>query len=711
MGKVLVNNITGARTANITDIGKSGYVYKGTILSNTDNKYIFKNIVVYYTNDRDTTGTKTYKAVTYSDENRVFTAAEITSAELPNYCHIYFEGEIVENKSYVEPTLKNNVENSSAEIEYNDTNANVTLKCSDGYSFDGTPTAKLTYDDNPYADEVEITLSVDSDNKVAQGSTSLSNLSETCTITFTGNTKSDAKPIPTFVNNIPNTTWVYSYSGGVYSIKVTCETGYMFDGTPYIQYKNLETEYQSTINLTLNETGDTGTCELTTSEYTSLTATGSTKEKETPTKVTNNVTGTSYTGSVSGTIVSGTLTADTTTGCFVGVVAAYVGADDGNTHTANLLPDTTFGTSINVLLANVQTGSEVILSGAYRGVCKVTDNTTGCKSTGIQAYYIENQQVSITLVANTNTSFSETDLPKIEFSDTLSVVTTTYFTLSDDKKMANVSYTLPSTGVEYTELYIYGTTTPDKEITGYGSINVYKVDTNALNQFAETRFKYKDTTETGLTPDGDLAEYINRLHKVYCDVGETISTTIKCGNNDTKIACESINNAVVSVNFGSVVLPVYNGNNTDLNNKIQAFIPFVGFVGIDSDLQGETLYLSYDIDLVTGEGVYLLKTETYVVAQGICTCSNEVLFRTSQTLNLHTIGSDKFNSTYLLGLKPYISVKYFDEMPDKSNVTRQQVEVGNITGYAKFESVHANFTCLADEQKEIENLLQQGVIL
>lgn len=623
MGKALVNNITGARTANITDIGKSGYVYKGTILSNTDNKYIFKNVVVYYTNDRDTTGTKTYKSVTYSDENRVFTAAEITSAELPNYCHIYFEGEIVENKSYVEPTLKNNVENSTAEIEYNDTDANVTLKCSDGYSFDGTPTAKLTYDDDPFADEVEITLSVDSDNKVAQGSTPLTNLSETCTITFTG----------------------------------------------------------------------------------------STKEEETPTKVTNNVTGASYTGSVSGTIVSGTLTADTTTGCFVGVVATYVGADDGNTHTANLLPDTTFGTSINVLLANVQTGSAVILSGAYRGVCTVTDNTTGCKSTGIQTYYIENQQVNITLVANNNTSFSETDKPKIEFSDTLSVVTTTYFTLSDDKKTANVSYTLPSTGVEYTELYIYGTTTPDKEITGYGSINVYKVDTNALNQFATTRFKYKDTTETGLTPDGDLAEYINRLHKVYCDVGETISTTVKCGNNDTKIACESINNAVVSVNFGSVVLPVYNGNNTDLNNKIQAFIPFVGFVGIDSDLQGETLYLSYDIDLVTGEGVYLLKTETYVVAQGICTCSNEVLFRTSQTLNLNTIGSDKFNSTYLLGLKPYVSVKYFDEMPDKSNVTRQQVEVGNITGYAKFNAVHVKFTCLTAEQKEIENLLQQGVIL
>jgi hypothetical protein len=711
MGKVLVNNITGVKTCSISDIGSSTYKYRGTIVGNSDNKYVFKDIVVYYTNDKDTTGTKTYKAVTYNDTKTTFTAADITSAELPNYCHIYFEGSIVENKSYVEPSLKNNVENTTAEIEYNDTNANVTLKCSDGYSFDDTPTAVLTYDDNPFADEVEITLSIDSDNKVAQGSTPLTNLSETCTITFTGNTKSDSKPVPTFVNNIANTTWEYSYANGVYSIKVTCNTGYEFDGTPYVQYKNLETEYQSTINLTIDDTNTIGTCTLTTSVYTDLTATGSTKAQATPTKVTNNITGASYTGSVSGTIVSGTITAKTTTGCFVGVVATYVGADDGATHTATLLPDTTFGSTINVLLSNIQTGSEVVLSGAYRGVCKVTDNTTGCKSTGIQAYYVENDKVTITLVANTNTSFSTTDKPKIEFSDQLSVVTTTEFTLSDDNKTANVSWVLPSTGVDYTELYIYGTTTPDKVITGYGSINVYKVDTNALNQFAETRFKYKDTTETGLTPDGDLAEYVNRLHKVYCDVGETIGTTIKCGNNDTKISCESINNAVVSVSFGSVVLPTYNNNNTDLNNKIQVFLPFVGFVGVDSDLQGETLYLKYDIDLVTGEGVYTLQTDTYVIAQGVCDCSNEVLFRTSQTLNINTIGSDKYKSTYLLGLKPYVSVKYFSEMPNKTATTTQQVSIGGIIGFAKFDGVHVNFTCLAEEQTEIDNLLQQGVIL
>lgn len=711
MGKVLINNITGDRTASITDIGSSNYRYRGTILNNTDNKYVFKDIVVYYTNDRDTTGAKTYKSVTYNDTKTTFTAADITSAELPNYCHIYFEGAIVENKSYVEPTIKNNVDNSNAEIEYNDTNANVTLKCSDGYSFDGVPTAVLTYDENPFADEVEITLSVDSDNKVAQGSTPLTNLSETCSITFTGKTKSDSKPVPTFVNNIPETTWEYSYANGVYTIKVNCNTGYEFDGEPYIQYKNLETEYQSTIVLTLTENNTIGTCELTTSEYTDLTATGSTKKQETPTKVTNNITGASYTGTISGTIVSGTIKADTTTGCFVGVVATYVGADDGSTHTANILPKSTFDDTISVLLANVQTGSEVILSGAYRGVCKVTDNTTGCKSTGVGAYYVENDKVNITLVANANTSFSDTDKPKIEFSDQLSVVTTTYFNLSDDKKTANVTWVLPDTGVDYTEMFVYGSTTPDKEITGYGSINVYKVDTNALNQFAETRFRYKETTETGLTPDGDLAEYVNRLHKVYCDVGETIGTTIKCGNNDTKILCESINNAVVNVSFGSVVLPTYNNNNTDLNNKLQVFLPFVGMIDIDSDLQGETLYLTYDIDLVTGEGVYLLKTETYVVAQGICDCSNEVLFRTSQTLNLNTIGSDKYKSTYLLGLKPYVLVKYFAEMPNKTYATIQQVTIGDIIGFAKFDPVHVNFTCLADEQNEIENLLQQGVIL
>lgn len=609
-------------------------------------------------------------------------------------------------------TIVCNVSNAKATISYGTDYAEVTLKTNTGYVFDGTPNAVLTFDD-PFADEVEIDLSVNTGNNVATGQVMSADVEEDCTITFTGNTKQESKPVPTFTNTIENTDWVYVYDTDRYKITIDCTTGFVFDGTPYINYKNLETEVQGTANLTLSDDNGTGYVEIITSEYTDLTAIGSTKEYITPTSVVNNVTNAEYSGSVSGTIVNGKLTATETNGAFVGVTAKYTDTTTTTETEVNLSPSSSFDTSLRVTLSSVLKGSVVTLSGSYRGVCKTENNTTGCSILNLKDYYIEGESVNIALSADEGTSFSDTDKPKLIWYDVLSTPTEVEFTLSDDRKKANLNWTMPTnrSDIEYTSLEITGSTTPDTTITGYGSINVYLVDTAALDSFATARFKYKDTTETGLTPDGDLGEYVNRLHKVYCPVGETTATTIKCGNNDTQIACKSINNAVVHIDFGFVRLPSYNNDKSDMDTSIRVFVPFVGFVDVSGEYSGEDVYLSYDIDLVTGEGCHKLETESVVITTGICDCSNDIIYRTSQTETLNTIGSSKFSSTYLLGLKPYATIKHYNNMGWRTNETSQVITIGDVTGFAKFDDVNVNITCLADEQAEIQNLLSTGVIL
>lgn len=634
---------------------------------------------------------------------------EVPISDLSQAATITFTGSTKAKPTYVEPTLNNAIANTTAKMEYGDSYAVVTIDCSTGYMFDGTPAAKLVYE-NPYADEVEVTLTLNTDSTQATGAINLADLSETSTLNLTGTTKTSSKPTPAFVNGIDETTWEHVYSDGKYKVTVTCNSGYVFDGTPYVNYKNLETEVQGTINLTLDETNSVGYCEIETSEYTDLTAIGATTIYISPTKVTNNVTNADYSGSIVGTMINGKLTATKSNGAFVNIRATYTDTNN-DTQTITLKPDSAFDTKIRVLISNVMRGTEVVLNGSYRGVCKTENKVTGASVLNLHDFYIEGESVYITLSANNGTSFKNN--PKLVWYDILSVPTEVDFDLAADGKSASVNWTMPTDAdvIEYTSLEITGSTEPDTTIKGYGSVNVYCVDTDALDSFAQARFKYKDTTETGLTPDGDLGEYVNRLHKVYCDVGETTDTTIKCGNNDTSIACKSVNNAVVSVDFGFIKIPQYTSDTNDLNNKIQVFVPFVGFVDVDAEYMGATMFLLYNIDLVTGEGVYTLETESSVIAQGICDCSNDVIYRTSQTETLNTIGSDKFKSLYLMGLKPYVKVIHYNEMADSRNDTLQQVVLNTITGSAKFDSFKVSVNCLADEQIEIQNLLTTGVIL
>lgn len=437
--------------------------------------------------------------------------------------------------------------------------------------------------------------------------------------------------------------------------------------------------------------------------------TGQTVEKET--EVINNITGNcEETHTVEGTNVSITVTGNSDYAKFVGVSVEYT---DINGEPKTFVPDFS-GNVINISLTDVKQGTTVTLSGAYRLVCTTVNNMTGCNVTGLKPYYIENETVNVIATANGKTHFDAENLPVANWEPLTGGAEQHPFVLSNNGKTATLNFTFPNDREKVSDstFTLLGGTVPDTEVTGYGSINVYLVDTKTLDDFSKIRFT-KKLNENYEYEYYDIGEYVNRLHKVYVDVPNVSPTSLKLSNFDTSINTNSVDDSKVNVDFGNVLLPVNSDSGNDFNATIQCFIPFVGFVPVDSDFIGKELNLSYDIDLITGYCAYNLSCDGITINNGTANCSSEIIYKTLANDEISTIGDLSDLNTVLMGLEPYITIKYFEPLNVPVNNTTEQKRIGDVTGFAQFENVNLTTTniMLVDEFNEIVSQLGNGVYL
>ena len=209
------------------------------------------------------------------------TVATYSNEEVDTAQDITFNGSVQEPQP-IAPN--NNVAHTSVLMEMN----KVTLTCESGYVFDGAP--KITFDDDPFADEV--TMTVSQDGKTA--TYSQDKLGEQ-QITISGKTKA-AQVDPVVTNNVANTT--VNVSGD--TVTLTCAEGYIFDGVPKVTLDNdpMADEMPMTVS------GDNKTATLTSQGIGSqdITITGKTKTEPVVPVVTNNVANTTV--NVSGNTVT-----------------------------------------------------------------------------------------------------------------------------------------------------------------------------------------------------------------------------------------------------------------------------------------------------------------------------------------------------------------------------------------------------------------------
>lgn len=604
-------------------------------------------------------------------------------------------------------TVQNNIPHTTVQYEYDPFGSafNVTVTCNTGFTIKGTPT--MTVGGDAFS-EVELTVA---ENKQSATGTIESETQDT-TIELTGETESGSTPVepvtPTVENKIPQTDYeaVFDESTSKYTVTVTCKTGFQFVGTPTVSITG--DAFSDPVSLAVSSDRRTATGEIEVSSASDgLTLDGKTETIPVvaDVTVTNNIADTTETHTFANGTVSIKLTCTDTKKRYVGCKASY-----GDVSVDFPVTDSN---DITVTLENVPTGANITLTGECRWVASVvTDYLTGCTITGIKPWYVENETVSATLTANEGTYFKT--VPQMDYASGNTVDNESYkFTVSEDMKTATLQQKLAFSkeSIELATISFVGSTVPEKVVTGYGSVNVYRVNDSSLTLFSKARFQ-SSTGETGLAYDTDLGDYVNKLHKVFCDVGEVTETTIKCGNYDTLIKADSINNPVVTIDFGNVALPVNNSDSSDFNATVKVFVPFKGFVAVDSDFIGKTLNLKYDVDLVTGDGCYKISVGDIIISQDVVKVSSDVIYKTSKNMNLATIGSSGFSTDYLKGLKPFVVMKYYDPLKDRYNNDNSVKVLSAVTGFAKFKDITLpNIECLNSEYNEIVSLLSKGVIL
>lgn len=245
----------------------------------------------------------------------------------------------------------------------------------------------------------------------------------------------------------------------------------------------------------------------------------------------------------------------------------------------------------------------------------------------------------------------------------------------------------------------------------------------------------------------------------------TTSGSLNCeiGNFDTEISMPLVNAQYYTIDCGSVQIKENWGNALDYNSTIaEIFVPFVGFRPLDiQDIMGRTVALKYNVDILSGAAVAILKCGDKCLYEWPCNLSYNVPLTGSNKAALYTglisvamsgigglasggvmgavggaatsaintathaqsnvqRGGSLASNTGVLGeFTPYIVLhRPKQSMPAnfknlkgyQSNITAQ---LSNCKGYTEVDYVHLTGISGATdtELQEIENLLKEGVII
>ena len=382
---------------------------------------------------------------------------------------------------------------------------------------------------------------------------------------------------------------------------------------------------------------------------------------------------------------------------------------DGEPITQNMqVESTTTRVTATAVITDLGGDYSVTVTGTYIRTLPLTKSLTNCTSKEPLPDYVDfDSLITVELDANPNTEFHTDETTYLSVTARVGGrETKTPFTISGDKKKATISYQLENSG-DYSRVNIVGECFP-VEVVGkqYGSINVYLVTLDNLKEFAAKRY-FTDGGE-----NVDLGEYVNRIKRIYTDITPFSTDVIRCGNFNTGVACQQPAQDKITLDFGTAVVPAHNEDNTDYESEIQIFLPFSGFVNLNTDYAGKTIGLQYVINVVTGNGVALLSCNGVVFQVEETEPSSEIIYLSPST-QVKTVGGDDWNEMLYYGLEPYIYCKWYESASNGRNNDRQTGILGDFRGFNVFDDVSPIHTAemLTEEQEMIYTALSDGVYI
>lgn len=528
-------------------------------------------------------------------------------------------------------------------------------------------------------------------------------------------------------NNVQHTTYKTEVQGNNTVITLTCKNGFTFDGVPTVTYgADPEDPYADPIKENMTVSGNVATFTLATDSYGGFaTLDGNTKAVE-PTEltVTNNIADTTESHTVDGSYVTVNLTSKKV---MLNVSCAYVTKDGSNKNvpvTVNVVindvADTDTATSnASVTLPNVDFNHPIVITGETKHAMRIDYNLSGCTPVTKPTYCFVGEPLTITLTADSGNIFDDAPKCTITGYNSLTGGRVVQMTIDEAKLTATgtITPTVGSSDADDWYIIVDGVanpqTTPTKK---YGFINAYVLNEQNLEDFATARFvPYTgDSASTKEDPISyDLGDYVNRVKRFFFPVEKGSTSKLMCGNFQVDTNVFNLASDTKVISFGSVDIPNFTQSTADYDTDLNMFLPFIGLETLPVDLIGHTVELELRVNLLGGGGVYVLTCEDRIVYTKEVEPCSDVLFRT-QKQEVRVLGGSKFDSTYLMGLSPYIVLQ-------KKTITSTGVEtassrltkVKDVVGFTKLVNVKFEDTSnmLMDDVNTIINILRNGFTL
>lgn len=536
-------------------------------------------------------------------------------------------------------------------------------------------------------------------------------------------------PTIAVTNNVDHTTYKTEVQGDNTVITLTCADGFTFDGVPTVTYgADPEDPFADATTENMTVSGDVATFSLATDSYGGFaTLDGKTKTKTVePTEptVTNNIADATESHTVDGSSVTVNLTSKKV---MLNVSCAYVAKDGSSKNVPvnvnvviNDVTDTDTATSnASVTLPNVDFNHPIVITGDTKQAMRIDYNLSGCTPVEKPTYCFVGEVLTITLTADNGNEFADASKCTITGYSTLASSYVVPMTISEDKLTATGSITPTVGSVDRDDFYIVvdGVATPTSTPTKkYGFINAYVLNEQNLEDFATARF-VPYTGETGSTKEDpisyDLGDYINRVKRFFFPVEKGSTSKLFCGNFQVDTNVYNLASDTKVIDFGSVTIPNTTESTADYETDLNMFVPFLGLVTLPVDLIGCTVALQMRVNLLGGGGVYVLTCEDRIVWTDEVQPCTDVLFRT-QKQEVQVLGGSKFDSTYLMGLTPYIILqkKTITDTGTETGASRLK-KVKDVSGFVKMNNVHFADTknMLMDDVNSIINILRNGFTL
>ena len=604
-----------------------------------------------------------------------------------------------------------------------------------------TGTFEATYNGSPQTFDVKARkVSADEDQKVLDGGMTgitsdgtfiswrfrpSTNFTGTATFSITAS-GSPVEPLAV-TNNVAHTTYKTEVQGNNTKITLTCDNGYTFDGVPTVTYgADPEDPFSEGTTENMTVSGNVATFTLATASYGGYaTLSGNTKAVE-PTEptVTNNIADATESHTANGSSVTVNLSSKKV---MLNVSCAYVAKDGSNKNvpvTVNVVVDDVKDTdnvtsNASVTLSNVDFSHPIVITGETKQAMRIDYNLSGCTPVTKPTYCFVGEPLTITLTADTGNEFTDAAKCTLTGYSTTATSRVVGMTISEDKLTATGTIT-PTVGtVDADDFYIIvdgvanPQTTPTKK---YGFINAYVLNEQNLEDFATARFvPYTgDSASTKEDPISyDLGDYVNRVKRFFFPVEKGSTSKLMCGNFQVNTNVFNLAYDTKVISFGSVDIPNVTQSTADYDTDLNMFLPFIGLETLPVDLIGHTVELELRVNLLGGGGVYVLTCEDRIVYTKEVEPCTDVLFRT-QKQEVRVLGGSKFDSTYLMGLTPYIVLQ-------KKTITSTGVEtassrltkVKDVSGFTKMVNVKFADTTnmLTDDVNTIINILRNGFTL